>query len=102
MNICVQAGRESQGIVSPFSPASVCNLVCMSCCKMIYAHVEAVGQRDLRSTVDLLYRDMIPNIGGSDFELTLINLSELCYVFFLSILTKKVALKLVRFISTNF
>ena len=27
----------------------------------IYAHAEAVGQRDLRSTVDLLYRDIIPN-----------------------------------------
>ena len=64
MNICVQVGRESRGIVSPFSPTSVCNLVCVSCREMleIYAHAEAVGQRDLRSTVDLLYWDIIPNI----------------------------------------
>ena len=52
----------------------------------------------VRSTY--LYRDIIPNIGGSDFELTLINLSELHYVFLLSILTKKrVAFKLVRCVS---
>ena len=30
----------------------------------IYAHAKAVGQRDIRSTVDLLYRDIIPNKGA--------------------------------------
>ena len=29
-NICGQAGRESRGIVSPFSPASVCKHVCIA------------------------------------------------------------------------
>ena len=68
-------GRESRGNVSPFSPVSVCNLVCVSCREMleIYAYAEAVGQRDLQSTVDLLYRDKIPSIGGSNFR-TLANL----------------------------
>ena len=44
-NICVQAGRESRGTVSPFSPASVCNLfVCPKWNMLeIYAHAEAVG-----------------------------------------------------------
>ena len=59
------------------------------CTKAAAILPEAVGQRDLRSTVDLLYRDIIPNIGGSDFELMLFNLSELRYVFFCSILTKE-------------
>ena len=44
-NICVQTERESRGTVSPFSPASVCNMFVRPKCKMleIYAHAEAVG-----------------------------------------------------------
>ena len=66
-NICVQAGRESRGIVWPFSPASVCNLfVCPNVRRRIYMHTPRQSVKEtyrVRSTY--LYRDIIPNITPS-------------------------------------
>ena len=83
-NICVQAGRESRGIVSPFSPASVCNLfVSPNVRRWKYMHRPRQSVKEtyrVRSTY--LYRDIIPNNGGSDFKLTLIIYRSYAMSFF--------------------
>ena len=83
-NICVQAGRESRGIVSPFSPASVSNLfVCPNVRRWKYMRTPRQSVKEtyrVRSTY--LYRDIIPNIGGSNFKLTLIIYRSYAMSFF--------------------
>ena len=62
-NICVQAGRESRGIVLPFFPASVCNLfVCPNVRRWKNMHTPRQSVKETyRVRPTYLYRDIIPN-----------------------------------------
>ena len=60
-NICDQAGRESRGTVSPFSPASVYNLFVrpdMLHVRNIYTHRGSRSKRLTEYSRLILYRDI--------------------------------------------